>query len=82
MHSNTFDVIRHALFLFFVWSILAGRASQDLKTFHKDVSKLLDDIDRPINDDELSDTDENELLVRRRYFLTRLSICQLHSFLG
>ncbi|CAF3908062.1 unnamed protein product [Rotaria sp. Silwood2] len=35
---------------------------QDLQTFHNDVNKLLHDIDRPINDDELSDVDEDELL--------------------
>jgi len=36
---------------------------QDLQAFHNDVNRLLQDIDRPINDDELSDVDENELLV-------------------
>lgn len=35
----------------------------DLQAFHKDVNKLLSDIDRPINDDELSDVDEDDLLV-------------------
>ena len=42
--------------------LLAG-AGQDLQSFHNDVNKLLGDIDRPINDDELSDGDEDELLV-------------------
>jgi hypothetical protein len=41
---------------------LAGTA-QDLQAFHKDVNKLLHDIDRPINDDELSDVDDEDLLV-------------------
>lgn len=35
---------------------------QDLQSLQKDVHKLLDDIDRPINDDELSETDEAELM--------------------
>ncbi|UJR21607.1 hypothetical protein I4U23_024689 [Adineta vaga] len=39
-----------------------GGTTQDLKVFHNDVNKLLHDIDRPINDDELSDVDEDELL--------------------
>jgi hypothetical protein len=40
-----------------------GGSTQDLKSFHNDVNKLLNDIDRPINDDELSDVDEDDLLV-------------------
>ncbi|CAF0956829.1 unnamed protein product [Rotaria sordida] len=39
-----------------------GGMGQDLQLFHSDVHKLLHDIDRPINDDELSDVDEDELL--------------------
>ncbi|CAF0721649.1 unnamed protein product [Adineta ricciae] len=39
-----------------------GGPTQDLKAFHSDVHKLLQDIDRPINDDELSDVDDDELL--------------------
>ncbi|CAF0942285.1 unnamed protein product [Rotaria sordida] len=39
-----------------------GGMGQDLQLFHNDVHKLLHDIDRPINDDELSDVDEDELL--------------------
>ncbi|CAF1370093.1 unnamed protein product [Adineta steineri] len=40
----------------------AGGAPQDLQSFHNHVGKLLQDIDKPINDDELSDVDEDELL--------------------
>ncbi|CAF3989952.1 unnamed protein product [Rotaria magnacalcarata] len=39
-----------------------GGMAQDLQSFHNDVSKLLRDIDRPINDDELSDVDDEDLL--------------------
>ncbi|CAF0973323.1 unnamed protein product [Rotaria sp. Silwood1] len=39
-----------------------GGMAQDLQLFHNDVNKLLRDIDRPINDDELSDVDDDELL--------------------
>ena len=39
-----------------------GRPTKDLQSFHQDVNKLLNDIDRPLNEDELSG-DENELLV-------------------
>ncbi|CAF1013338.1 unnamed protein product [Rotaria sordida] len=39
-----------------------GGMGGDLQSFHNDVHKLLHDIDRPINDDELSDVDEDELL--------------------
>jgi len=35
---------------------------QDLQSFHKDVNQLLNDIDRPLHDDELSDGDEAELM--------------------
>jgi len=38
-------------------------STQDLQSFHSDVNKLLSDIDRPINDDELSEGDEDDLLV-------------------
>ncbi len=38
-------------------------STQDLQSFHNDVNKLLSDIDRPINDEDLSDVDEAELLV-------------------
>ncbi|UJR27493.1 hypothetical protein I4U23_008777 [Adineta vaga] len=37
-------------------------SNQDLLAFHNDVNKLLGDIDRPINDDELSEGDEEDLL--------------------
>jgi coiled-coil and C2 domain-containing protein 1 len=37
-------------------------STQDLQSFHNDVNKLLSDIDRPINDEDLSDVDEAELL--------------------
>jgi hypothetical protein len=40
-----------------------GGSTQDLQSFHQDVNKLLSDIDKPINDDELSDVDEDDLLV-------------------
>ncbi|CAF4331512.1 unnamed protein product, partial [Rotaria sordida] len=40
----------------------SGGMGGDLQSFHNDVHKLLHDIDRPINDDELSDVDEDELL--------------------
>ena len=36
----------------------------NLQAFHNDVNKLLRDIDQPINDDDLSDVDEDDLLVR------------------
>ncbi|CAF4848316.1 unnamed protein product [Rotaria sp. Silwood1] len=39
-----------------------GNAAPDLQSFHNDVNKLLTDIDRPINDDELSEGDEEDLL--------------------
>ncbi len=39
-------------------------SAADLQSFHNDVNKLLSDIDRPINDDELSDGDDEDLLVR------------------
>ncbi|CAF3410052.1 unnamed protein product [Rotaria socialis] len=39
-----------------------GGMAQDLQSFHNDVNKLLRDIDRPINDDELSDVDDEDLL--------------------
>ncbi|CAF1008853.1 unnamed protein product [Rotaria sordida] len=39
-----------------------GNSASDLQSFHNDVNKLLSDIDRPINDDELSDGDEEDLL--------------------
>ena len=42
-----------------------GKAAPDLQAFHNDVNKLLSDIDKPINDDDLSDVDEEDLLVRR-----------------
>ena len=35
----------------------------DLQSFHHDVNKLLNDIDRPLNDEELSGDDDEELLV-------------------
>jgi len=38
-------------------------SAPNLQLFHNDVNKLLSDIDRPINDDELSDADEDDLLV-------------------
>ncbi|CAM4859805.1 unnamed protein product [Rotaria socialis] len=39
-----------------------GKAAPDLQSFHNDVNKLLSDIDKPINDDDLSDVDEEDLL--------------------
>jgi hypothetical protein len=44
-----------------------GGPAQNLQSFHNDVNKLLHDIDRPINDDELSDVDEEDLLVSFLY---------------
>lgn len=35
----------------------------DLRAFHNDVNKLLHDIDQPMNEDDLSDVDEDDLLV-------------------
>ncbi len=40
-----------------------GGTTQDLRAFHNDVNKLLHDIDQPINDDDLSDVDDEDLLV-------------------
>ncbi|CAF0836910.1 unnamed protein product [Adineta steineri] len=37
-------------------------STKDLQSFHNDVNKLLSDIDRPIDDEELSEGDEDELL--------------------
>lgn len=54
-----------------------GAAGQDLQAFHNDVSKLLHDIDRPMNDDELSDVDEDELLVSS--FLASCSALCTHT---
>ncbi len=41
-----------------------GGAAHDLRAFHNDVNKLLHDIDQPINDNDLSDVDDEDLLVR------------------
>jgi hypothetical protein len=46
-----------------VEDFILGAPAQDLQSFHQDVNKLLSDIDRPMNDDDLSDVDEDELLV-------------------
>lgn len=43
-----------------------GGAAQDLNAFHTDVDKLLNDIDKPVKDDDLSDGDEDDLLVSER----------------
>jgi len=40
-----------------------GGTAPDLRAFHNDVNKLLHDIDQPINDDDLSDVDDEDLLV-------------------
>jgi hypothetical protein len=40
-----------------------GGTAPNLQAFHNNVNKLLRDIDQPINDDELSDVDDDELLV-------------------
>ena len=51
-----------------------GKAGPDLRAFHNDVNKLLHDIDQPMNDDDLSDVDEDDLLVRILICFTRLFI--------
>lgn len=43
--------------------------AQDLESFHKDVNKLLHNIDQPSNDDDISDVDEDELLVRWTFYM-------------
>jgi hypothetical protein len=43
--------------------MIVGGTAKDLQSFHNDVNKLLHDIDRPINDDDLSDVDDEDLLV-------------------
>ena len=35
----------------------------DIQGFHRDVNKLLNEIDQPINENDLSDVDEDELMV-------------------
>jgi len=40
-----------------------GGTGEDLQAFHNNVNKLLRDIDQPINDDDLSDVDDDDLLV-------------------
>ena len=42
----------------------SGGGKPNLQAIHNDVNKLLRDIDQPINDDDLSDVDEDDLLVR------------------
>ena len=59
------------MFNFFV----SEAAQQGLESFQADVNKLLIDIDRPINDDELSDCDEDELLVNQ----TRIGLITFDS---
>jgi len=44
--------------------LYTGGAAHDLREFHNDVNRLLHDIDQPINDDDLSDVDDEDLLVR------------------
>ena len=41
----------------------SGGAVPDLRAFHNDVNKLLQNIDQPMNDDDLSDVDDDDLLV-------------------
>lgn len=59
--------VREISRLFYIYRIILlyslGGAPQNLQSFHNDVSRLLNDLDRPINDDELSDVDEDDLLV-------------------
>ena len=53
-----------------------GGAVPNLQSFHNDVNKLLHDIDRPINDDELSGDDEDLLvsLCIKIFFLNILNL--------
>lgn len=70
-------ILNHALLFLTCWTLFwnnswpfllyIGKPVPDLQAFHNDVNKILNDIDRPINDDELSDVDEEELLVSLNY---------------
>ena len=55
-----------------------GGLAPNLQSFHNDVNKLLNDIDRPINDGELSKGDEEDLLVS---FSTRTCSTKFDSIL-
>lgn len=46
-----------------MFDMYSGAAVPDLRAFHNDVNKLLHDMDQPMNDDDLSDVDEDDLLV-------------------
>lgn len=43
---------------------LGAPAAQSLQSFQNDVGRLMKDLDAPLNDDDLSEGDEEELLVR------------------